>query len=505
MAIKINKGNLLNLYYGVLWFIPIYIFGRDFFFLEDFKNILDMDTISLVFMSFKQGVLTTFIAFFIAIFPAFYVTYKKGILTALIEGTIFIPFFFPVISTIITFSLLFNLPFLKELNILYSMKAILIANVFYNAPIFVKYLSLGMKCIPNELIEASKEAGATRFSTFTKIKLPLILPQIFRSFFIVFVYSFTSFGIVLSLGGLKYSTLEVEIVNTLMGNANFSKMFALGLVQFLILTSVNFLGEKIQGYELEEEKKEEEINIFIKIYSFMFIIFELGIVGVNLVFSFYNYYQKKFSLAPFIKILSPTFNQRYPVIRSIINSSLIAMVTAFIVVVFTYLLLKNISKVSTYIIFSTFGVSSGFLSITLIYTNIIYNVPYTFLLIGGFFLTTVPLAYSFMFQYIKKFPQDVLEASDIDGASKLEKLIYIEIPMLKEVLINTFFQIYAVVYAEFTITYTMQLGRKLPLSSVVNYNLYSNKLFLESSAMSTLNIAIIGILFMVPYILKKKK
>ena len=216
-----KKARILNIGYLILWIFPIYIFGRDFFYLEDLMDIMDDETLGLITMSFKQGVLSSILAFIAAILPAYYVTYRRGFLSTLIEGTIFIPFFFPVISTVITFSLVFNLPLLKDLGILYSLKAILIANVFYNAPIFVKYLSLGMKRIPNEVIEAGLECGASKWVIFTRIKLPLILPQIFRGFFLVFTYSFTSFGIVLSLGGLKFSTLEVEIVNSLMGSANF--------------------------------------------------------------------------------------------------------------------------------------------------------------------------------------------------------------------------------------------------------------------------------------------
>ena len=499
-----KKSRILNIGYLILWIFPIYIFGRDFFYFEDLIGIMDGETLGLIMMSFKQGILSSILAFIVAILPAYYVTYRRGFLSTFIEGTIFIPFFFPVISTVITFSLVFNLPMLKDLGILYSLKAILIANVFYNAPIFVKYLSLGMKRIPNEVIEAALECGASKWTIFTKIKLPLILPQIFRGFFLVFTYSFTSFGIVLSLGGLKFSTLEVEIVNSLMGSADFSRMFALGIVQFIILTAVNILGENITGYELEEDKKNGKVSLITVIYSYLFIIFEFGIVGVNLIFSFYNYYEKKFSLRAFIDILSPKFNQKYPVVESLVNSGMIAMVTAFLVVIFTYLLLKKTNKFSIYIIFATFGISSGFLGITLVYTNIIYDIPNIVLLVVGFFLTTVPLAYSFMYQYIKKFPMDVLEASSIDGANKFQTFIYIELPILKEVLMGTYLQIFAVIYAEFTITYTMQLGRYLPLSSVVNYSLYTNKLFLESAAMSSLNIFIIGILFMLPYMNRKK-
>jgi thiamine transport system permease protein len=364
---------------------------------------------------------------------------------------------------------------------------------------------MGMKKIPTEVLEASKLDGANGVEAFIKIKLPLIFPQVFRAFFMVFVYSFTSFGIVLGIGGLKYSTLEVEIVNALLGSGDFSKIIALGLLQFLILTGVNILGEKIPEYELKEEKKAGEVTLLVKIYSLIFVIFELGIVGVSIVFSFYNYYLGKFSMEPFLRILSSSFNEQYPVIRSIINSSILSGISGIVVVVFTYLILREKNKLTTYIIFSTFGISSGFLSIALIYTNIVYDIPYIILLVVGFFLVTVPIAYSFMYQYVKKFPRELLEASSIDGASRFQTFIYVELPILKEVLINTYLQIFAIIYAEFTIVYTMQLKEEFPLSSVLNYELYINKLFLESSAMNTLNILIIIGLFTFPYLWKGKE
>ena len=79
----------------------------------------------------------------------------------------------------------------------------------------------------------------------------MILPQIFRGFILVFTYCFTGFGIILSLGGIRFSTLEVEIASTLMGELNFSKAMIFGMIQFFILIILNLTGVFVKEYELE--------------------------------------------------------------------------------------------------------------------------------------------------------------------------------------------------------------------------------------------------------------
>lgn len=53
--------------------------------------------------------------------------------------------------------------------------------------------------------------GASRWMVFYRITLPLLLPAVTAAAALVFMFCFTSFGVVRILGGLKYATLEVEI------------------------------------------------------------------------------------------------------------------------------------------------------------------------------------------------------------------------------------------------------------------------------------------------------
>ncbi|WP_407537465.1 ABC transporter permease [Cetobacterium somerae] len=211
-------------------------------------------------ISLTQGVLSVIFSTIIAIIPAYYMSYKKNTLTKILEGLIFIPFFFPTISTVVAFTLIFNLPILKNFSVLYTLKAIILANVFYNSPIMIKYLSEGMRNIPKNIVEAAKIDGLNEVNIFFKIKLPLMFPQVFRGMFLVFIYTFASFGIVLALGGIRYSNLEVEIANTLLRDANFSKALVLGIVQFFFLIALNLLGDLYPPYELRMTLEKEKFQ-----------------------------------------------------------------------------------------------------------------------------------------------------------------------------------------------------------------------------------------------------
>lgn len=499
-----KQRTIVNLIYGLLWLLPIYFFGKDFFHLEDLRYIFEEYTIEILKFSVYQALISSILAFLIALIPAYYVAYKKNILSKLLQGLIFIPFFFPVISTVTVFSIVFSMDFLKKYEILYSLKAILIANIFYNSPIFIKYISEGIKKIPRETIEAFKLDGANELQIAYYGKLPLLLPQIFRGFILVFTYAFTSFGIVLSLGGIKYSTLEVEIGNSLKGSMDFSKAFSLGLLQFFMLLLINSIGFKIDEYELNGEGAIEKVGIFKTLYSLLYIIFQYGILAVSFIFSFYNFYENKFSLIAIKTIFSKNFNENYPVLKSISNSILISGISAICIVMITYLIIKNYSKLTDIIIFSNLGISGAFLAISLYYLNVLFDIPLIILVIIGNIFISIPVAYSLMYQYVKKFPKDLYEMSLIDCTNWYQRYRYVELPILKNLLISALLQIFAVIFGEFTLVYIMQIEDILPLVSLVNYSLVSEKKILESSALSSCVVIIILFIFILGEYFKRR-
>ncbi|MBC2851929.1 iron ABC transporter permease [Cetobacterium sp. 8H] len=491
--------------YLFLWVVPIAFFMKDFFDLNEIKDLDINENLNLLKISLTQGGLSVLFSTVVALIPAYYMSYKKNILSKMLEGLIFIPFFFPTISTVVAFTLIFNLPFLKELSVLYTLKAIIIANVFYNSPIMIKYLSQGMNNIPKNVVEAAKIDGLDEINIFFRIKVPLMLPQVFRGMFLVFIYTFASFGIVLALGGIKYSNLEVEIANTLLKDANFSKALMLGVIQFIFLISLNLLGERFPRYELSEDYLEKKMGKPVMIYSLVYLLFEYAVIFTGVIYGFFNYYTGKFSIYHLLKLFDNGFNQEYPILQAIGNSLLLAGITPVFVIFFTYFLLKNFTKLTGVVVFSTMGFSSAFLGIALIYLNILYDIKLYLLLVIGYFLITVPIAYSFMYQYVREFPKDILDLAKIDRLTPFKSFILVEFPILKKVFIATYLQIFAIILGEFTISYSMQLGRDFPTIALVNYSLFTDKRLLEGAALSSLNIFIVGVLFYLSNKLSEQK
>jgi len=92
-----------------------------------------------------------------------------------------------------------------------TLGAILVAHVFYNVSIVLRLVGDFWTRLDPRLEQAARTLGANRWQTFRRVTLPLLAPAITAAALLVFIFDFTSFGIVLVLGGPHYATMEVEI------------------------------------------------------------------------------------------------------------------------------------------------------------------------------------------------------------------------------------------------------------------------------------------------------
>ncbi|KLO24978.1 MULTISPECIES: ABC transporter permease [unclassified Marinitoga] len=500
----------------LLWLFPIGILLINFFDLNNFFSILVKNrTIRILKFTLLQSSLSVLFSFIISIFPAIYVANKKNYLSNLLENSFFIPFFFPAIPTIIAFSLLYGsnsiLYKMFHINVLYSLTAIIMAHSFYNSPIFVKYISDSLKSIPKNYIENAIIDGANTIVILKKIISPLIFPAILKGAFLVFTYSFVSFAIVLSLGGIKYSTFEVAIFTTLRSSLDFSKALTYAIIQFFILLLLNYIISIPKIHELEiEENYRFKTNIIFLIISLFYLIYEYSIVLTGMISGFYDFINNKFTLKGFMNLFSESLNSYYPILKSFYNTFFLSLIVSIIVVFFTYIILRNIKThkdmiVSNVFIISSLGISSAFLAMGLLSLNIDFSLPYSILLSIGYIIITLPLAYTFLQQRILSFDYSIIEAAKIDGANKMKSFLFIELPLLKNTLLSVFLQIFAIIFGEFTISYTMQSLDYFPLLSNVNYMLSNARYYLESQSLASITIIIIFITFNLSIFLNKEK
>ena len=88
---------------------------------------------------------------------------------------------------------------------------LLVAHVFFNVAVVVRTVGGFWANLDPRREEAARMLGASRSRAFRDVTLPLLAPAIIAAASIVFLFTFTSFGVVLLLSDPRHATLEVEI------------------------------------------------------------------------------------------------------------------------------------------------------------------------------------------------------------------------------------------------------------------------------------------------------
>lgn len=110
-----------------------------------------------------------------------------------------------------------------------SLTLILLTHVFYNYAIALHILSGYWRTHSLRMEEAARTLGCSPLRIWWQVRLPLLKPAIFSAAALVFVFCFTSFGVVLLLGDVQHATLEVAIYRQV--NIDLPTAAALSLTQ----------------------------------------------------------------------------------------------------------------------------------------------------------------------------------------------------------------------------------------------------------------------------------
>jgi thiamine transport system permease protein len=132
-------------------------------------------------------------------------------------------------------------------DLLYTVWIILLAHAFYNATVVVRIVGGFWANLDPRLGEAAAVLGAPRWRRTWEVTLPLLLPSITAASLLVFLFCFTSFGVILILGGPLFSTLEVEIYRQTVNYFNLSLAAVLSLVQLAITFVVMVIYTRLQA------------------------------------------------------------------------------------------------------------------------------------------------------------------------------------------------------------------------------------------------------------------
>ncbi len=165
---------------------------------------------------------------------------------SLVQALTTVPFVLPTIVVALAFTALigprglFNLALMKLLNLnqapldlQHTLGVILLAHVFYNYTLVLRIVGTYWANLDPSVEEAARMLGASRWRAFREVTLPLLIPAIGAAALLVFIFCFTSFGVVLVLGGPRFATLEVAIYRQTVHYLNLPLAATLSVIQIL--------------------------------------------------------------------------------------------------------------------------------------------------------------------------------------------------------------------------------------------------------------------------------
>lgn len=118
---------------------------------------------------------------------------------------------------------------------IYGLTGILIAHCYFNVSFAARNILHRFEAIPDEQMKLAKSLGLSSWQRFKLIELPAIFSVLPTLATTIFLLCFTSFAIVLTLGGSpKYNTLEVSIYEAIKLDFDLGRALGLAMAQLSI-------------------------------------------------------------------------------------------------------------------------------------------------------------------------------------------------------------------------------------------------------------------------------
>ena len=248
-----------------LWLAPI-LFLAIFFFLPLSKILTLTFDPATIFNSnnlritqhatrftFYQATLSTILTFLLGIPSAILFSRFNFRGKSLLRTLTAVPFMLPTVVVASSFNALFgNHGWLNVERLTFNVSPstfhfllILLAHIFYNTTIVIRIVGNALSRLDPKLEQAARSLGADTFHVWKNVTLPLLRPSLLAAALLVFMFDFTSFGVILLLGGSNFSTLEVEIYLRVLKLPNLPLAALLSIVQLIFTLIFSILYTRI--------------------------------------------------------------------------------------------------------------------------------------------------------------------------------------------------------------------------------------------------------------------
>ncbi|HEX3929525.1 MAG TPA: ABC transporter permease subunit [Nocardioides sp.] len=156
---------------------------------------------------------------------------------AALRAVLVVPFVLPTVVVGVAFELLIGAQGpLASLGLDGTPAAIVAGMVFFNASVVIRVVGGAWESLDPRPGEAAAALGASPRQVLRDVTLPALRPAVVSAATVVFLFCATAFGIVLTLGGLRYSSVETQIYLLTNDLLDLQGAAALSVLQLLVVT-----------------------------------------------------------------------------------------------------------------------------------------------------------------------------------------------------------------------------------------------------------------------------
>jgi len=340
----------------------------------------------------------------------------------------------------------------------YTVFAVVVAHVYFNLAVVVRVVGARLEVFDPRVIDAAQTLGASPTLVARTIWWPFLRGAVASSAGVVFLYCFTSFAVVRVLGGPRRSTLESDIALRAFGIGDISAATVLALVQLVMIVLIVGGMHLFGGRESAPARRtmptlqplaanRRRLAVFIGTYTSLFVLLPLGMLFWESI-----HVGNKMSLAAWQSLYDTS------VVGSLIASlrtALVAGVAGVLLAVCTALGVVRLPSTGRFI----YGLSVVPLALSPVTLGLGLLITFD----SGWFdwrahwwfiaiahtLVAFPLAVRVLVPVWRSIPQGLHHAAAVLGANERQRLLHIDLRLLRRAIVASLGLIIAVSLGEF--------------------------------------------------------
>jgi thiamine transport system permease protein len=180
--------------------------------------------------------------------PAAYVLHRTSFpLRGVVRALLLVPFVLPTVVVGVAFrQLLGDAGPLGFLGLDGTPAAIVLGLVFFNVAVVIRVVGGAWEGLDTRAGQAAATLGASPWQVFRTVTMPALRPAVTSAATVVFLFCATAFGIVLTLGGTRYATIETEIYLLTVQVFDLSAAAALSVLQLVVVVGLLVLAQRVR-------------------------------------------------------------------------------------------------------------------------------------------------------------------------------------------------------------------------------------------------------------------